>query len=333
MRYVFTLLLLFALTAVNAEPQPVRVVAVTTDSITYSVRTFGRLSPQIEDLSFQIPGRISRFHIVEGDRVSRGQLLAELDTKDATDNLRRAESELASAQRLLDRMQTLFEARSVQKSQLEDTRATFEQARIAHEQAALNVARCKLAAPANGIVLKQVIESRTTISPGLPVFVFQADDEQWITKVELTDRNALLMEAGAEAEVLFAPYPDHVFSGQVTSIAQVANESDGLFTAEIAISTQNIPLRPGMIAEVNLSRVSNRSFSIVPFDALLSLRRNKGVIFTLNPADSTVTEVPVTIHQINEGQVALEEALPPATQIVVSGQHALQDGASVIVAD
>jgi RND family efflux transporter MFP subunit len=312
-----------------ADGQAVKVSPIKNEIVKQRVRTFGVLAPNVEEISFQIPGRILKFDVDEGERVKKGQQLAQLQTEDAQDNLRKAKTQLENIVRVRARMETLHKTGNIQIAQLEDAQAQHDQIEIAYDQAALNLARCYMNAPSDGILLKQHIDSRTSVSPGQPIFVFQSDDELWVTKVDLTDRNALLMSAGATADVTFAPYPNEVFAGRVSKVAQVANMTDGLYTAEISILTQGKELRPGMVAEVDLIRVSEKTYSIVPFDALLDLKKNRGAIYLVNSQDNTVVEQAVTINSIDGEAVALEEDLGSFELVVSKGHHGLRDGASI----
>ncbi len=313
----------------QAEQQKVRVAEIKTQAIEHTVRTFGILAPNVEEMSFQIPGRIESFLVDEGDLVAAGDLLAQLETLDAEDAVQKATTNLENAARVLARMKTLHESGSIQISQLEDAQADFDQVKLALEQAETNLERCFLRAPSNGLILKKRIDSRTSVSPGQSLFVFQSDDEQWITKVDLTDRNALFMAEGATAEVFFSPYPNETFEGQVVKVAQVANAADRLYTAEIVIATGGRELRPGMVAEVDISKRSDKTYSVVPFDALLALRKNKGLIYVVSPDQSRVLERSVTIENINGQSVALVQDLSEFTEVVVRGHQNLKDQALI----
>ena len=288
---------------------PVIAAAIERGPVTYQVSTYGTLSPKIEELSFKIGGRIARFEVEEGADVAKGQLLALLETEDAEDRLNKQTVELEQAQRSYKRMKTLHNKGSIQKSQLEDSAARLEQVRIAHQQAKLNLRRCSLRATSEGLILKEFLESRTTVGAGQPIFSFQSNSEAWTTKVGLTDRNVFALGEGARADIRFAPYPGVNFEGELTKLARIANPGDALYTAEITISAGDYSLRPGMVAEVDLYHTSDQNYSLVPFDALVDLRGRRGNIYVLNDSRSAVQQVSVTLVSVQGLQAALKEDL------------------------
>lgn len=213
----------------------------------------------------------------------------------------------------------------IQESQLENARDTLETANINFEQAKLNLQRCTLIAPAKGVILKEYLDSRTTINAGTPIYSFRDVSGSWITEVKLTDQNAFAFGLGTTALAKFAPYPGEVFEGQLTKQAGVADGNDGLYTVEITISTRGHDLRPGMVVEIDLIHETENAFTTIPLDAVVDLRGNQGVIYLLNQAGDQVEEVRVNIIAITGGKVAIAESVQTGRKVVVRGQQSLRD--------
>ncbi len=307
-----------------AEAHPVRIAPVQEQTVKRAVSTFGVLAPRIEDLSFRINGRIAEFHVAEGDRVTDGQILAELEKRDAEDNLNQARVRIEQAKRQLERFEKLAEERMIQTSQLERAIDEMETSTIAYEQAELELERCTLRAPADGFILKEYQESRTTITAGTPIYSFRDSSKSWITKVQLTDQNAFAFGVGTTAEARFAPYPGEVFSGVLTKQAGIADENSGLYTVEITIDTRGKEMRPGMVVEVDLVHETEQTFSTIPLDALVDLRGNRGVIYLLDESTSLAMELAVNIIAITGGKVAIAQPVPEGTKVVIRGQQSLR---------
>lgn len=319
----------FSTTAAAADAHPVRIAEVQMKPVKRTVSTYGVLAPRIEDLSFRINGRIERFNVVEGEQVKEGQVLAELETRDAKDRLQQAEVARDQAVRQLERFQKLAEERLIQASQLESAMDEVETSNINFEQAKLELERCALRSPADGFILKEYLDSRTTISAGTPIFSFRDISKSWITKVELTDQNAFAFGLGTTAQARFAPYPGEVFDGRLTKQAGVADRNNGLYTVEITIETKGRELRPGMVVEIDLLHETEEAYSTVPLDALVDVRGNQGAIYLVDESGSHAVEVPVHIVAITGGQVSIVEPVPAGASVVIRGQQSLRDQAPV----
>lgn len=320
------------LAAENSQSShPVRVGVVEHRPVVRKVSTYGVLAPKIEDLSFRIDGRIEKFMVNEGQLVQKGEVLARLETRDAKDVLARATLEFEQAKRQYARFAKLADDKLIQIAQLENAEDALDAARIGYEQAALNLTRCTLLAPATGVILKEYLESRTTIVAGRPIYSFRDISESWITKVELTDRNAFVFGIGTKAMARFAPYAGEVFEGELTKQAGVADEDDSLYTVEIAIATHGRELRPGMVVEIDLIHETLESFTVVPLDAMVDLRRNRGVVYLVDSTTNLVEEMQVHIASITGSSVAIVEPIEAGRSVVIRGQQSLRDGAEVNV--
>ena len=308
---------------------PVRVAEVKQTPISRVVSTYGVLSPKIEDLSFQINGRIAEFKVVEGQTVEEGEVLALLDKRDALDSLNKARVERDKAARQLERFETLSSEGVIQADQLENAKDTVSTSQIVFEQAELNLQRCTLLAPARGVILREYLDSRTTVSSGTPIFSFRDISKSWVTEVQLTDRNAFVFGLGTRATARFAPYPGEIFKGVLTKQAGVADENDSLYTVEVTILADGRELRPGMVVEIDLQHESDKVYTMVPLDALVNLRRNRGVIYLLEESSDKVEEQIVHIAAVTGKEVALIESISPGRSVVISGQQSLRDGARI----
>jgi RND family efflux transporter MFP subunit len=135
-------------------------------------------------VSAQIAGTITRLHADAGDRVKRGQLLAEIDTRETDAQLAagrasvaQAEAALARARLDYERTASLVKQNFVSRSALDNAEADYKAA-----QAALDVARAGVAsaqtsrtfaevrAPLDGVVSRRLVESGDLAMPGKPLF-------------------------------------------------------------------------------------------------------------------------------------------------------------------
>lgn len=318
---------------VFGSPAPVKLSPVLRGPVEYHVSSYGVLSPNIEELSFQIPGRIERFLVEQGDHVQAGQPLAMLETMDAKDALRTARVALDQSARRLERMKALRVDGSIGQSQLEDAEDNQKQQKIAFAQAEVNLSRCELVAPDDGVILEEIVDSRTSVIPGTAIYSFQSDNEAWQIKVGLIDRHAFTFKKGSVASVKFSPFPGEIFSGAVTRLSGIADNKTGLFTAEIAVRTEGRELRPGMLATVDLFEETEGLYFHVPLDALTQLKDQRAIIFVRKSNALTIDELDVTIAAIAGDRVFLKEDLSEFPDVVVRGQRNLSQSVSIQAID
>ncbi len=244
-----------AATKNNKKPVDVRIEAVESRPLVASVTASGQVQPRTKvDVAADIAGRIVRLAVKEGDLVSRGQFLLQIDPAQYEAAVQRSEASLASAraqaaqQRASFAQAKLTHDRSVQirqtnvelvaQSELDQLRTQMEVAQaqldaatysIAQSQAALRDARTQLArttinAPMAGRVTRLNVEQGETAVPGTfnkdaATLLTIAEMSTLETKVKVDETDVSRIEVGDSTAVEIDAFPDTTFVGRVVEIS------------------------------------------------------------------------------------------------------------------
>jgi RND family efflux transporter MFP subunit len=318
-----------------------QVARVTRRTIGSSVKATGVVKPRIGaevTVGSRVSGVVARLHVRIGDTVARGQLLAELETRElvarrdqALAALAAAEATLQYARSDLARKRALGAADLLAAADLdlaERSRAVAEPQR-AEAAANLDFARTQLGysritAPIAGIVASVATQEGETVAASLaaPTFVTLVDLarlEVW-AYVDETDIGAIAK--GQTASFTVDTYPNHEFEGRVTAVYPQAEIRDNVVNY-VTVVTFDPPrgrtLRPEMTTTVRIAVETRDNVLAVPRRAV---RREQGHSFVLTPAGErrgvTVGSRDEAYYEIVDGlregdQVLLGEIGTPAT--------------------
>ena len=233
----------------------VRVEAVEKRDLVASVTASGQVQPQTKvDVAADISGRIVRLAVKEGQMVSRGQFLLEIDPSQYIAAVQRAEAAVSASraqeaqakanylqsQRNFERSAEIKKANAqlISDEQLEQLRTQAEVQKALHEAsthqveqsaAQLRDARSSLAkttilAPMTGRVTRLVVEQGETAVPGTfnkeaATLLTIADMTVLETKVKVDETDVARIEVGDSAVVQIDAFPDTTFLGRVTKIS------------------------------------------------------------------------------------------------------------------
>ena len=239
----------------GAKGTEVRIEAVEKRDLVASVTASGQVQPQMKvDVAADISGRIVRLAVKEGQMVSRGQFLLEIDPAQYVAAVQRSEAALSAskaqeaqakanfiqAQRNYERSAEIRKANAqlVSDEQLEQlrTQAEVQQAlheaatfQVAQSQAQLKDARSSLAkttilAPMSGRVTRLAVEQGETAVPGTfnkdaAMLLTIADMSVLETNVKVDETDVARIEVGDSAIVQIDAFPDTTFLGRVTKIS------------------------------------------------------------------------------------------------------------------
>lgn len=322
-----------AVAAPAAEPVKVYVASVKKEARALPIRSSGRLATKAEiKLSFKVGGFLERLHADEGAFIRQGARLARLNLAEIDAQVLQAQSALDKAKRDLERAEGLYQDSVATLEQLQDARTGAEIAEATLKIASFNRRHAEIAAPANGRILRRTVEEGELVAPGQPVFLFGADQEGWIVRAGLADRDIVKLALGDSADLVFDAYPEQVFAGKVVEIADAADPMSGTFEVEVAVDDPGRMLKSGFIARVDLYPSTEEIVTIVPVEALVEGNGNEGVLYAYDAASRQATKISVNIARVMDESIAVSGGLEGIDAVVTEGAGFLKgDGVVEVV--
>jgi HlyD family secretion protein len=236
----------------------VRMEQVTRRDLVSAVTASGKIEAQTAvDISADITGRIIRLAVREGDRVTKGQFLIQIDPAQYQAAVSRAEGVVASTEATLaqtranldqaarqwNRARQLTElgpnliapeaaeqARTsyeVAQANFQATRAQLEQSRAGLQEARDNLAKTRLTSPIAGRVVRLAVEEGEVAVPGTfsretGLLMTVADLSVILAKVQVDETDVVRLAPKDSVQVTIDAYPDTTFLGRVTKISHSA---------------------------------------------------------------------------------------------------------------
>jgi HlyD family secretion protein len=272
------------------------------DDVSSHVTATGTLSPLVTvAVGSQVSGRIQSLGADFNSRVSKGQVIARLDPQlfeadvarqtanlaVANAALRRAEAELADAQRRHERAARLavegvvgqqdadaaVTARDAAEAGVAAARASVRQAEAALQQARTNLAYTTILSPIDGIVISRDVDVGQTVAASLsaPVLFTIAEDlRQMELHTNVAESDVGQLREGMTAEFTVDAWPAARFSGVVKEVRYSPQTVQNVVTYDAVISVENpeLKLRPGMTADVSFVVAERHDVLVVPNAAL-----------------------------------------------------------------
>ncbi len=196
---------------------------------------YGNVDIREIQLAFYDEGRIERMLVQEGDRVKKGQVLAELDISRLDDAVRKAEATvrvdlaaLENADVTYRRTEALAKDLYVSLQDRDNAVAALKEARdrLKADEAALVLARRqlhdgKLVAPKDGVIEVRILEPGDMVTPQAPVFTVALDNPVW-ARIYVPEPDLGKIFPGMRAEIHTDSYPGQAFPGWIGYISPTA---------------------------------------------------------------------------------------------------------------
>lgn len=279
------------------------------------------------DVAAEMGGQVVKIYVKEGDRVSSGQVLAQIKADRTSVGLEQAQAVLNNAQNDLKRFENAYQTGGVTQQQLEQIRLQLANAQANYNSARISAGDTSVRSKINGIVSSKRIEEGAFVGAGTPLFnVVNIEalklkvnvDEAQIPHLKVGDKVTILPSVGKEA-----------VEGKITFIAPKSNGALK-FPVEIMVENKDKSLKAGMYASAKFASDSQTKAKtlIVPRSAFVgSVSQNR--IFKI--VDNKAQMIMVKSGRNYGDKVEILEGLSAGDQIVISGQINLDNGTPVKV--
>jgi RND family efflux transporter MFP subunit len=310
-----------------------QVVHVSRRTIGSSVKATGVVKPRIGaevKVGSRVSGVVARLHVQIGDKVARGHLLAELETRELAARRDQTQAALAAAFATLQyarsdlaRKQALGAVELLSAADLDVAERSRGVAEQQHAEAAANLdfARTQLGyaritAPIAGIVASVATQEGETVAASLaaPTFVTLVDLARLEVWAYVDETDIGRIAKGQRARFTVDTYPDHEFEGRVTAVYPQAEIRDNVVNY-VTVVTFDPPrdhtLRPEMTTTVRIAIETRENVLAVPRRAV---RREQGRTFVLTPAGEKRS---VTVGSRNETDCEIVDGLREGDEVWV----------------
>lgn len=313
------------------------------------VRTFsGVCKAGIESkLSFRVPGTLEKLNVQVGDKVKKGQILAELDATDYALKVQEAQASLQNAKAIeiqakndYERVLALYENNNASASDLDASRAKFKsaQAGVSATQkviqlAQLQVSYTRLRAPEDGDIAEVPVEVNENTQAGKTVVVLTSGS---VPEVQLAVPEVLIskVKQGSRVDIRLDAEPGKQFKGTVSEIGVMSLSTATTFRVTVKFDSAFSEVRPGMAAEVSIKfeyRKDEDRILVPP--ASVGEDREGRHVFVVIPGDSAgigiVHKRRVTIGDLTDDGLEVIEGLIDGDLLVTAGVSRIQDGMPV----
>jgi RND family efflux transporter MFP subunit len=302
----------------------------------------GVLEPEmVVGVVHKMGGKVSEVKVKDGDKVKEGALLIRLDSAELSAQAAQAEAglqlakvNLDAAASALEDMRILYEEDIVSHQQFEqaETQYKLSEAQQAQAAAMLQLIRTQLddtliTAPISGTTSGVTINPGEMVAPGMPVVTINKLNTMEV-HVELTEKDVGRVAQGQKVSVFVSAADPDPLEGEIILISPVADPRTKTFRMKVALPNESGHLKAGMTAVIELIIAEEKDTLVIPVEAVLT-QQGRQVVYVID--GDLAQSRPVTLGLENGTLVSVLEGVSPGEQVVVSGQHYLEEGSRVAI--
>jgi len=323
------------------EFTPADVATVEMRSLVNTIQFSGSLSPVVQTtVKSRVSGDVMRVMVREGQAVSEGQVLAQIDTADLKARLdsqsaalEEARARLDIAQKNRENNQQLLRQKFISQNAYDTTQSTYEAtaASMRSAEAQLRIAQkamddAVVRSPFSGIVAKKIVNAGEKVGIDSPLFALV---DLGLMEIEAPAPASEIpsVRVGQPASFRVDGFADRTFEGRVERINPVTEQGSRSITLYISVANRDGALRGGMFAKGQIVLDRTKPTVVVPATAIRD-ESGQSYVFTLENGKLAKRAVKVGASEPQQGLVEVKSGLESGLSVVSARVSGLKDGAA-----
>ncbi|MCL1104442.1 efflux RND transporter periplasmic adaptor subunit [Shewanella algicola] len=327
------LLCIAALSGCNGEAEqakeeekfaiPVETALVETGNVSSFYSTTATLeAPEESHVMSRIAGIVEQINVEEGDRVTKGQVLAVIDAKRQRYDFNRSEAEVQIIEQELNRLNKMSNKEFISQDAMAKLEFNLQAAKAQRDLAELQVKESQITSPIDGVIAARHIKLGNMAKEFQELF-YVVNQDQLHGILHLPEQQLASLRIGQHASII-QQQSNHTkaIDAKVLRISPIVDAQSGTFKVTLAVPNQDAVLKAGMFTRVELKYDTHQDVLTVPYNALIN-QDNTQALYVIKDIIAERREVSLGYRENNT--VEILSGVSAGEQIVIRGQQNLKD--------
>ncbi|MEO9480826.1 MAG: efflux RND transporter periplasmic adaptor subunit [Maribacter dokdonensis] len=281
----------------------------------------------------EMAGTLQRVYVKEGDRVSKGQVLATIDDGGMSSQLNQLKTQASLAKTTFERQERLWNQNIGSEIQYLQAKTNYEAAENMVSQAQSQLGKSTIRAPFSGIIDNVIKDQGTVVAPGQGSEVFRIVNlSDMYIEVEVPEAYLGNVTKGKEALVYFPILGDSVVT-KIRETGNFINPSNRSFEAEIPVPNKEGKIKPNLSAKVNINDYTSKDAILIPTSIISENADGEQYVFVADEpnadGESIVKRTIITTGKTQGAAIEVLTGLNDGDHIIKEGARSVKDGQKV----
>jgi RND family efflux transporter MFP subunit len=279
-------------------------------------------------LNAESGGLIRAVMVTEGQRVSRGQVLVQIDAEVISASIDEVQTAMEFAEYNYNKQKELFDQGLGSEFQLQQAKSNLDNLKSRLSGLKTQKGKFVITAPFDGVVDQVYAKVGAMAGPQAPVLRL-VDNREIKVLADVSERLYGRLRVGMPIDVQIPSLGDSTIAMTITQIGNYIHPSNRTFRVQATLKNNKI-LLPNMLARMTISDYTNPNALIIPSEAVLRDRNNLTYVYVAIKENGALVakrqevEVVETFNGLSE--IKLENGgLEAGMRVVVKGAKGLSD--------
>ena len=277
-----------------------------------------------------VAARIVSLAVDEGDRVKAGQVIAQLDDRQAQQRVTDAQARRALAEQELARDRALLAQAVRSQQQVQRSQEARDVAEAAVLLASRQLEEYRIASPLDGIVMRRPVEPGETVAANATLFEI-ASPVALRVAADVDERDIARIRLGTKVAIRAEAFPGRAIAATVTNIRGRGETATRTFRVEANLPSDT-GLLIGMTVDVNLVVAERDGALLVPPSTVRNAPPQggrPGAAHVFRVVDGHARLTPVELGAVGPSAIEIRSGLEDGAKLIADPPASLSDGAAV----
>ncbi|MBD0824776.1 efflux RND transporter periplasmic adaptor subunit [Aestuariibaculum marinum] len=277
-------------------------------------------------------GILTNVYVKEGQKVSKGQLLAKIDDGGLSQQLAQLKIQTDLAKTTFERQKRLWEQNIGSEIQFLQAKSTYESQEEAVNQLEQQVAKTKVTAPFSGTIDDVITEQGSVVAAGQSQLMRLVNLDDMYIETDIPERYIADVTKGKNVVVDF-PILGTTVETKIRQAGDYINPNNRTFKVEIGIPNKDKSIKPNLTARLKINDYTNENALLIPQSIISENANGEQYVYVIsNKSDKNIgvaNRVIITTGKTQGDVIEVLSGIENGTEIVQEGARSVKDGQSV----
>ncbi|WP_445709834.1 efflux RND transporter periplasmic adaptor subunit [Flavobacterium sp.] len=284
-------------------------------------------------LNAEFGGILQQVYVKEGQKVSKGQVLARIDDGGLSSQLAQVETQAALAKTTFERQQNLWNQKIGSEIQFLQTKTNYQAQLKAVAQMKSQVSKTIIRAPFSGTIDGIENERGSVVGPGTPIMRIVNLGNMYL-EAEVPEKNISTIKKGSDVIVDF-PILGETLNTKVTQANNYINPANRSFNIQIAVPNKSGNIKPNLSSKIQIKDYSNPKAITVPTSIISENADGEQFLYIAQNPDKegkAIAKRVIVKVGLSQGElVEIVEGIKDGDLIIKEGARSVKDGQKVSI--
>jgi len=277
----------------------------------------------------EMGGILEHVYVKEGQRVTKGQLLAKLDDGGLSQQLAQLQIQTDLAKTTFDRQERLWNQKIGSEIQYLQAKSSFEAQQKLVNQVKSQLAKTNVTAPFTGIVDDVITNQGSVVAPGQTPIIRIINLDNMYIETEVPESYISNVSVN-KAVIVEIPILGKTIEGIIRQASNYINPANRTFKIEIAVPNKDGAIKPNLTAKLKINDYTNANAMLIPQSIISENAEGEQYIYLVNNKntedEATAQRFVITTGRTQGDVIEVLTGLSDNVEIINEGARSVQDG-------